>query len=237
MRDGTVLTESLPIQRGPTVADEVYARLRHQLLLGRLEPGSPLREVEVAASFAVSRTPVREAVRRLLQEGLLEAAPVRGVQVRRVGIRQALDAYAVREDLEGRAARLAAERADAAERVSLVLLLDRLEASVTDDEAAQVEADLAFHRRVADLAHAEPLSMALDGLAPYVTALKVHTRDRNAEDLTRAQHRAVTDAIHDADGDAAEAAMREHVRTFAGILAARFGALDGDAPVPRPEDR
>jgi DNA-binding GntR family transcriptional regulator len=212
-----------PIDRPPTVAGEVYRRLRQQLLLGAWPPGTRLREAELAGRFGVSRTPVREAVRRLLQEGLLEDRPTQGVRVREPDLAAALDAYSVREHLEGMAARQAAERADAAARASLAALLDRVEASAQRDEAAQVEADLAFHRRVAELAGNEPLLRALETLAGHVTPLKVHTRDQNAAASTRAQHRAVAEAIEAGDGPAAERAMRAHVAWFAGLLAERVG--------------
>jgi DNA-binding GntR family transcriptional regulator len=219
------------IDRPPTVAGEVYRRLRQQLLLGAWPPGTRLREAELADRFGVSRTPVREAVRRLLQEGLLEDRPTQGVRVREPDLAAALDAYSVREELEGMAARLAAERADAAARASLAGLLDQVEASARRDEAAQVEADLAFHRRVAELAGNEPLLRALETLAGHVTPLKVHTRDQNAAATTRAQHRAVAEAIQAGDGAAAERAMRAHVAWFARLLAERVGA-DRARPVP-----
>lgn len=224
-----------PIARPPTVAGEVHRRLRQQLLLGAWPPGTRLREAELAERFGVSRTPVREAVRRLLQEGLLETRPTQGVRVRRPDLRAALDAYDVRERLEGMAARLAAERASAPQRRALGALLDRVEASAAEDEAAQVEADLAFHRRVAALSANEPLILALDTLSGHVTPLKVHTRDQNAAVTTRAQHRAVAEAIGAGDGAAAEAAMRAHVAFFAELLAARFGGRDGE-PVPGAPD-
>lgn len=201
----------------------MHRRLRHRLLLGDWPPGTRLREAELADAYGVSRTPVREAVRRLLQEGLLEARPTQGVRVREPDLRAALDAYDVREALEGMAARLAAERATPDGRRDLTEILVRLEASADDDPAAQVEADLAFHRRVAELSGNESLIRALDGLAGQVVPLKVHTRDQNAALATRRQHRAVADAIVRGDGDAAETAMRGHVAWFRSLLADRFG--------------
>ena len=214
------------VARAPTVADQVHRRLRQQLLLGTWSPGARLREAELATTFGVSRTPVREAVRRLLQEGLLETRPTQGVRVREPDLYEALDAYAVRETLEGMAARLAAERADGAQRRGLLTLLERVEASATRDQAAQVEADLAFHRRVAELSANPSLIRALETLAGHVTPLKVHTRDHNAADATTRQHRAVADAIERGDGGAAEAAMRAHVAWFGRLLAERFGATE-----------
>ncbi|MDZ7799231.1 MAG: GntR family transcriptional regulator [Trueperaceae bacterium] len=225
-----------PIARPPTVGDEVHRHLRHQLLLGAWPPGTRLREADLAASYGVSRTPVREAVRRLLQEGLLEARATQGVRVRQPDLRAALDAYEVREHLEGMAARQAAERAEGADRAALSALLDRVEAAGTADVAAQVEADLSFHRRVAELSANEPLILALDGLSGHVTPLKVHTRDQNAAARTREQHRAVADAIAAGDGARAEAAMRTHVATFAALLADRFGA-GGREPAPNAAAR
>ncbi len=228
-------SEPAKVARPPTVAGEVHRRLRQQLLLGAWPPGTRLREAELAERFGVSRTPVREAVRRLLQEGLLESRPTQGVRVREPDLRAALDAYGVREQLEGSAARLAAERASADDRRALRRLLDRVEAASSEDEAAQVEADLAFHRRVAELSANEPLIKALETLAGHVTPLKVHTRDQNAAATTRSQHRAVADAIAAGDGAAAEAAMREHVAWFARVLGERFAAGDAGAtsrPVP-----
>jgi len=100
-----------------------------------------------------------------------------------------------------------------------------------EDEATQVEADLTFHRRVAELSANESLIRALETLAGHVTPLKVHTRDQNAADTTRGQHRAVAEAILAEDGDAAEAAMRAHVAWFARVLSERFAEV-GDRPVP-----
>lgn len=212
------------LARPPTVAGEVHRRLRQQLLLGAWPPGTRLREAELADTFGVSRTPVREAVRRLLQEGLLEARPTQGVRVRRPALSDALDAYAVRGTLEGMAARLAAERASEADRRELLALLDEVEAAAGRDEAAQIEADLAFHRRVADLSANASLIRALETLAGHVTPLKVQTRDQNASGATTRQHRAVAEAIARGDGPAAEEAMREHVGWFAQLLSERFGA-------------
>lgn len=224
------MNDAAKVARPPTVAATVYRLLRHQLLLGSWPPGTRLREAELADTFGVSRTPVREAVRRLLQEGLLETRPTQGVRVRQPDLRDALDAYAVRETLEGMAARLAAERSDGDQRRELLGLLDQVERSAGSDQATQVEADLTFHRRVAELSANPSLVRALETLAGNVTPLKVHTRDLNAAEATSRQHRAVADAILRGDGDGAEAAMRTHVAYFARLLADRFGGERSPAP-------
>lgn len=219
-----------PIVRAPTVADEVYRRLRHELLLGSWAPGTRLREVELTERFKVSRTPVREAVGRLLQEGLLESRHTQGVQVREPTWQDALDAYDVREDLEGKAARLAAERGDARDKETLLSVLQAVEASAQEDQATQVEADLEFHQQVAAMSANTALIRALETISGHVTPLKVQTRDQNANEVTTKQHRAVAQAILAADSDGAERAMREHVGYFRALLIDRFQQRAPDAP-------
>jgi DNA-binding GntR family transcriptional regulator len=211
-----------PIVRAPTVADEVYRRLRHELLLGSWAPGTRLREVELTERFEVSRTPVREAVGRLLQEGLLESRHTQGVQVREPTWQDALDAYDVREDLEGKAARLAAERGGTRDKETLMSVLQAVEASAQEDQATQVEADLEFHQQVAAMSANTALIRALETISGHVTPLKVQTRDQNANEVTTKQHRAVAQAILAADGEAAERAMRDHIGYFRALLIDRF---------------
>lgn len=211
-----------PIVRAPTVADEVYRRLRHELLLGSWPPGTRLREVELTERFEVSRTPVREAVGRLLHEGLLESRITQGVQVREPTWQDALDAYEVREDLEGKASRLAAERGNDRDKETLMAVLQAVEASASEDEAVQVEADLEFHQQVAAMSNNAALIRAIETISGHVTPLKVITRDQNANEVTTKQHRAVAQAILAGDADQAEQAMREHVGYFRTLLIDRF---------------
>jgi len=205
-----------------TVAEQVHQHLRHQLLLGALPPGTRLREAELATTFGVSRTPVREAFRQLQQEGLLASHPTQGVVVRTIGRQEALDAYDLRSELESMGARLAAERASPADKQGLIDLLAEVEASSGADEATQVEADLAFHRRVAELSRNTSLLRALEALEGSITPIKVMTRDQNAVGTTRAQHRAVAEAIHAGRGREAAKAMRTHVNHFRSLVAERF---------------
>jgi DNA-binding GntR family transcriptional regulator len=109
--------------RPQTISHEVYEHLRNEMLTGSLQPGHWLREQEIAETLAISRTPVREAVRRLGQEGLLEISPNRGVRVRELTPKEAVDTYEVRALLESRAARLAAQRATPDEVARLKELL------------------------------------------------------------------------------------------------------------------
>src|SRR5690606_1353037 len=98
--------------RPQTVTEGVYQYLRDEILTGRLAAGQRILEKELAHSLNVSRTPIREAVRQLAQEGLLVVKPNRGVYVRTLTLSEAIATYAVRESLESMAPRLAARHAD-----------------------------------------------------------------------------------------------------------------------------
>ena len=113
---------------GVAAVDTVYATLREEILKGTYPPGSHLGEVELARALGVSRTPVREALRRLGADGLIETEPNRGATVRSWDATQLEHLFAVRSVLEGYAAALAAQHASAAERAELAELCDRMEA-------------------------------------------------------------------------------------------------------------
>src|ERR1700722_6549718 len=115
------------VDRGERVADQVYRTLRRAIIMGELKPGSRLREVEVAETLKVSRTPVREAISRLIGARLLLELPVGGVEVVDASA-ELSEIYYIREALESCAARLAAQRITEP-------LLARLEALIAAAEA------------------------------------------------------------------------------------------------------
>ena len=97
--------------RGSGLGDAVFHALRQGLREGLFQPGERLREEEIAEAFSVSRTPVRDALRRLLERRLLEVSGGRGLMVRRLDRSEVFELYQMREILEGTAARLAASSA------------------------------------------------------------------------------------------------------------------------------
>jgi GntR family transcriptional regulator, rspAB operon transcriptional repressor len=210
-----------------TIGQQVYERLLHDVLAGVLVPGAWLRELDIALLLGVSRTPVREAVRRLAQDGLLEMSPNRGVQVRALSVAEAVDAYDVRELVEGSAARSAAVRASPADVVELRRLLTVIEELDPADAVAHVHADNAFHEAIARAAGSDALLAVTRLLTKRVTRIKLVTRDTNASVATRAQHEAIVAAIAAGDADAAEGALRRHIRTYRDLVASRLGGCSG----------
>jgi len=200
----------------------VYLHLRRELLAGALEPGTWLREQELAQNLQVSRTPVREAVRQLAQEGLLVIEPNRGVRVPSLSLEEAADTYAVREPLEAMAARLAAARTSAADHAELAAHLAAMEAVADDDFPEHIRTDEAFHSLVARLSGNPVLQETIERLSHRVMRVKILTRDVNMSSAAHAQHARIAAAITANDPPAAAAAMAEHVRTNLEIVKDRL---------------
>jgi len=211
-------------RRPATLSAEVYRVVRNRILSGEIAPGARIFEKDVAAELGVSRTPVREAVHRLVQEGLLGLEANRGAFVRVMSPQEAFDTYELREDLEGRAARLAAQRASRAQIRRLEEKLDLMHEVRDREYAEQINADMDFHHYIAEISGNAPLLRVIESLNVQVTNLKVYTRDLNNTPSTAQQHRALYEAIAAGDPELAQAAAREHIRTFRDLLQERLEA-------------
>ena len=189
----------------------VSEALRDDIQEGRYAPGDRVTELEVAERLGVSRTPVREALRRLESEGLLVSLPWRGVVVAELDRAQVLELYAMREVLEGTAARFAAQHADAAEIDLMHDLLER-EAAAGDDDALTARINRDLHEAIYTAARNRYLLSTLNALRNALALLKGTTFSvpgRPAEGL--GEHRAIIHAIAARDGEGAEAAARRHI--------------------------
>ena len=211
-------------QRPQTVAEGVYQHLRRELLTGRLEPGQWLREQELAEALEVSRTPVREAIRQLAQEGLLQIEANRGVRVRGLSLEEAVATYEVRNRLESMAAGLAARNVNDEARAELSQHLEAMTAVDPEDQAEHIRTDNEFHALVARLSGNPVLEELVEKLSERVMRVKILTRDVNVSADARAQHARIVEAICRGDEDAAAEAMSRHVSTNLQIVEERLRA-------------
>jgi len=209
--------------RPTLIRESVYDHLRDAILNGEFQPAERLGEVELTERLGVSRTPIREAIQRLTQDGLLESTPGRGVRIRVVSAAEARDTYLVRETLDGLAAALAAQHHTPAQATTLERTLRDLEAASSDDYREQTRLDLAFHRHIAQAAHNVPLLDLARDLEQRVALVKHQTRVYNSHPQTAAQHRAILRAVLDRDETAAREAAALHVRTFAALVMDNLG--------------
>lgn len=196
-----------------TDARQVYRKLREEIAAGVLAPGSPLRETSLADRFGVSRTPVREALRRLEQDRLLVPG-VRGMVVRAIDPHEVVQVYDMRVLLEAEAAEQAARDRGPADLLRLEGLLDRDRALVDPDDATRVRTNLEFHAAVWQATHNPVLVDLLERLtahlvhAPHST-LSVGDRWRSAID----EHARLLEAVRERDEPAARRIAGEHLAT------------------------
>jgi DNA-binding GntR family transcriptional regulator len=193
-------------------ADFVFESLRDAISDGRIAVGERVREEEIARELGVSRTPVREALQRLHQRGLLVFGNGRGLVVAELSQHQVLQLYAMREILEGSAARFAAQHATAAD-VAILYRLQKELAEAKPDALLLVTLNRRFHQAIYEAAHnqylMQTLNMLHDSLALLHNAtFRVPSRRSESDE----EHRRIVAAIEKHDPDAAEEAAREHIR-------------------------
>ncbi len=196
-------------------ADRAYAAVRDMIVSLELRPGAVIDERSLMGRLQIGRTPLREAVRRLAQERLVEVFPRRGTFVTSVEIRDLASLAEVRLVLESHAAALAAERATDDDRVGLQALIDELPHSEGHDTRELIALDERIHRQVYRCTHNAFLEATLEEY--YVLALRIWylALDR-ARELEQAVlgHRELLEAIRDGDAEEAERTMRQHVQDF-----------------------
>ncbi|MGA7807362.1 GntR family transcriptional regulator, partial [Bradyrhizobium sp.] len=139
--------------RAATTASRIHAELRAALISLQRLPGEPISEAQIALLHGVSRTPVREAILKLADEGLVDIFPQSGIFVSRIPLAALPEALIVRKALEETTARIAAEHATASQLLTLGAILERQrEADAAHDREAFHQADELFHATIAEVA-------------------------------------------------------------------------------------
>ncbi len=189
-----------------------YERLHEAIREGAIEPGQRIMETDISAWLRVSRTPVREAMRRLQAEGLLEHAAGGGLAVAIYDLRAIAEFYAMRESLEGTAAALAARHADETELGILRAIMEGMR-NLPDDPRVHARENEAFHDHIYRAAHNRFLLKSLRALLNFVPLLGRTTYDAPGRVATAlAEHEAIVAAILARDPVRAEEATRLHIR-------------------------
>lgn len=231
-------------EAGASQAVKAQLRLREMILAGELPGGARIAELTLVEKLGVSRTPIRAALMRLEQEGLLHRLPGGGYAVRTFSETDVADAIELRGTMEGLAARLAAERG--VEPLVLAdahACLDAIDATLRprtlDDEgfSGYVELNARFHLLLSRMVGSEVIARELDRVKglPFASPsafVVVETGSAQARDMlvvAQDQHRQVLDAIERREGARAEALMREHSRITRRNLLAAVQAAAGQA--------
>jgi DNA-binding GntR family transcriptional regulator len=209
------------------LVDEIASALQARVLRGEIATGARLRQETIAADFGVSRTPVREALRKLQAIGLVHHVPHKGAVVRAPSVREIRESYVVRAELEGLAASLAAELATRSQ-------LERLHDSVElfrhcRDTDAELElwskANAEFHERVHEASANERLRKMLaelhESFPRQLTEIVLGEKPRRIEDNVD-QHERILEAIEAHDAELARERMIGHVRAAGDVVVLRY---------------
>lgn len=202
-----------PSRARPSHAAVIYDRLRHEIVSMARLPGQPISDAQIALEHGVSRTPVREALLKLADEGLVDIFPQSGMRVARIPVAALPEAILIRKALEETTARLAAECANAAQISALRDLVKAHEQAMrAQDRHAFHEADEAFHATLAQMS-------GLSSVWSLIQTAKVQVDRYRRLTLPQpgrfrrviAEHRRIVAAVAKRDGVAAAAAMGAHL--------------------------
>jgi DNA-binding GntR family transcriptional regulator len=213
---------------------ETVTVLRRMIVRGELAPGHKLREEELCARLAVSRTPLREAIRTLAHEGLVQLLSNRSAQVAALDLDQVEHLFEVVATLEARAAALACQHATADDLADLAALHARMKAHHRRGERSEYFAlNLRIHRRMVAAARNPVLLSIYDTLLPQLERVRyLPSRRARRWPAAMEEHDAMAAALAARDAARLAALMRAHWENGAGAL--REAGDEAPAPVPAP---
>lgn len=202
-----------PAEPEKTYPASIAAQLRREILTGELPPGSALKERDNAQRLGVSRTPLREAVRILGQEGLVTLRPLRSPVVADPSLDEVLDEIAVLRQLELFSGRLACENATETEIESIsAMATDVATQHATGDKLDVFDQDMRMHTAIADAAHNAALGRTYrEYLARLWRIRFLSARERADAPRVLADHDEMIAALHDRDADRISAAISSHL--------------------------
>ncbi len=203
------INEYLPLR------DIVFQTLRNAIITGELQPGERLMETQLGEKLGVSRTPIREAIRKLELEGLVVMVPRKGAQVAQFTEKDIQDVLEVRAALEALAARLACKRMD--DRAFLKLQLAIAEysyAAKNKDLETMIEKDVEFHDIICSATQNDKLIQIFNNLKEQVNRYRI-TYLKNVEDseTVEAEHKAILEALKNKEEDVASRLATKHIHT------------------------
>lgn len=199
--------------RNTSYAEQARMLLRRSILNGVYTPGQRLKEMEISRDLGISRSPVREAIQGLANEGLVKIAPQKGAFVANLDATEMAELYEVREGLEIMVVQLAAERAETPQIMDLRELLEATRSSLDRQKSAGYPRTLDFHRRLSALSGNRKLAQEVNEINAQLELARLRSayKPGRAEQAYE-EHLAIFNALRRQDPEAAADAMREHIR-------------------------
>ena len=214
---------SQPAELFETKSDYAYRQVRDRILSGELQPGAVLQQRDLASRIGISTTPLREALRRLKSEGLVELDAHRDARISPLRAEEARDLLELRKSLDPLAAALAAQRRTNADIQAIRAAHSGLDPLPTHPAIEQLVAHRNFHAAIYRASHNDMLIDALEGLwdkADRYRRLALQTdRGQGARDQKAEEHQLMVDLIAAGDSEGAANVMRAHIDTSLGATA------------------
>lgn len=193
--------------------DVVFNTLRQEILTGNLKPGERLMEIHLANKLGVSRTPIREAIRKLELEGLVIMIPRRGAEVAQITLKNLKDVMEVRRALDVLAIELACERIDQQALDALYLACEHFSSAVkTKDTRMLAEADVAFHDKIVISTGNTRLIQLVSNLSEQMYRYRFeYLKDASSHEMLRQEHMEMYQSILQKDKKTAAEIVRRHI--------------------------
>ena len=191
----------------------VYEELKMQILTGKITPGMRMMEVELAESMGVSRTPIREAIKKLEQEGLVTVEPRKGAYASQISVKDMVDILEVRQDMEGLAAHMAAYRMTPKQMKELESISVGYNKAVEEGNMADmIKYDTDIHNLIVESCNNSILTMMITQLQELLLRFRYVYYDniKRAEKMP-SEHSMIMEAIKDGRSDAARASAEMHI--------------------------
>lgn len=201
------------IQTHRPLREIVYEELRNLILTGKIRPGTRMMEIELAEDMGVSRTPIREAIRKLEKEGLVVIEPRRGAYASEISLKDMEDILEVRANLEGLAAYLAAERMTSAEKEALREVSQKFGQAVTDGNMADMIAyDTKFHHMIVESSRNNHLIHMVEQLQELVLRFRyIYYKDFKRAEEMLPEHKRIYQEIINGNGTSARFEAFNHI--------------------------
>ena len=193
--------------------DVVFNTLREAILKGELQPGERLMELQLASKLGVSRTPIREAIRMLEQEGLAVTMPGKGAEVARMTLKDMEDVLEVREALDELAARIACAKINDEQLENLKSIRDEFKKSLDSGDVKKIaEEDVRFHDAIYEATDNAKLIALTNNIREQMYRYRVeYLKDQNNYPILIAEHDAIVNALEQRDKEMVTAEMHTHV--------------------------
>ncbi len=225
----------LDLQNHRPLREIVYEELKRQILVGEIAPGTRMMEVALAEAMGVSRTPVREAIRKLEKEGLVTIEPRKGAYASDISFKDIEDVLEVRQELEGMAAGLAATRITEAQKVEMADLVEKYREAVDAEDIEEIiQYDQLFHSLIVNISGNKTLVRVFSTVQELAIRFRyIFYDDFNRYEDQPREHKRIQEAICSGDAQKARQAAADHLarlRSFVDSERKTLASREGGQP-------